>query len=320
MKIVVLDGYTMNPGDLSWSQLEKLGRLTVHDRTPPELTIKRAAAAEIVLTNKTVLSDKTIQKLPNLKYIGVLATGYNVVDIAAAAQKGIVVTNVPAYSTNSVAQMVFAHILNITLRVADHSKTARDGKWTKCPDFAYWDYPLTELAGLNMGIVGFGQTGKAVAKLALAFNMNTLVHTRTVPDPQPDGIQFVDLETLFKQSDCLSLHCPLTELTQNLVNKDHLALMKQSAILINTSRGPVVNEQNLADALNSEQIAAAALDVLSTEPPKPDNPLLTAKNCFITPHIAWATVAARKRLMKTVTENCKAFIQHRPQNVITPSS
>ena len=319
MKIVVLDGYTMDPGDLSWAQLEKLGELTVHDRTPDELIIKRAAAAEIVLTNKTPLSAETIQKLPKLKYIGVLATGYNVVDIKAAAKKRIIVTNVPTYSTNSVAQMVFAHILNITLRVADHSKTARGGKWTKCPDFAYWDYPLIELAGLNMGIVGFGQIGKAVAKLARAFGMNVLVHTRTIPQESPGGIEFVDLQTLFKQSDFLSLHCPLTEQTQNLVNKERLALMKKSAILINTSRGPVVNECDLANALNSGQIAAAAVDVLSTEPPAPDNPLLTAKNCFITPHIAWATVAARKRLIKTATENCRAFIEGRPQNVITPS-
>jgi len=319
MKIVVLDGYTMNPGDLSWSPLQQLGELTVHDRTPPELTLERAVNADMVLTNKTVLSDKIIEKLPNLKYIGVLATGYNVVDIPAAAQKGIVVTNVPAYSTSSVAQMVFAHILNITLRVCDHSKSARDGKWTKCPDFAYWDYPLIELAGLNMGIVGFGQTGTQTANIALAFNMIVSVHTRTIPDSPPEKIKFVDLKIIFEQSDILSLHCPLTEQTQNLVNKERLDLMKKSAILINTSRGPVVNERDLADALNSGKIAAAAVDVLSTEPPKPDNPLLTAKNCFITPHIAWATTAARKRLIKTVTENCKAFIQGRPQNVITSS-
>ena len=320
MKIVVLDGYTTNPGDLSWDELSKLGETTVHDRTPPELTIKRAAGADMLLTNKTVLSAEIIQKLPDLKYIGVLATGYNVVDISAAAKRGIVVTNIPAYSTNSVAQMVFAHILNITLHVADHSKTARGGKWTNSLDFTYWDYPLIELAGLNMGIVGFGQIGKAAAKLARAFSMNVLVHTRTIPQESPEGIEFVDLQTLFKQSDFLSLHCPLTEKTQNLVNKDRLALMKKSACLINASRGPVVNEQDLADALNSGQISAAAVDVLSTEPPAADNPLLTAKNCFITPHIAWATKAARERLMKTVTQNCKAFIQGRSQNVITPHS
>jgi glycerate dehydrogenase len=318
MKIVVLDGYTMNPGDLSWAPLEKLAPLTVHDRTPDELIIERAAGAEVLLTNKTPLSAETIQNLPDLKYIGMLATGYDVIDIKAAVRNNIIVSNVPAYSTYSVAQMVFAHILNLTLRVADHSQGVLQGKWTRSPDVTYWDYPLIELAGLNMGIVGFGRIGQQTAKVALAFNMNVLVHTIIIPDPPPDNVKFVDLDTLFAQSDFLSLHCPLTDQTRNLVNKQRLALMKKSACIINTSRGPVINEQDLTDALNSEQIAAAAVDVLSTEPPPSDNPLFSAKNCFFTPHIAWATKAARQRLMKTVAENCKAFIQGKPQNVITP--
>ena len=314
MKIVVLDGYTMNPGDLSWEGLEELGECAVYERTPPERVVERAAGAEVVLTNKVVLDGAVMARLPALKYIGVLATGYNVVDTAAARERGIVVTNVPAYSTRSVAQLVMALVLELAHHVGDHSRGVHEGRWTRSPDFAYWDWPLVELDGLAMGIVGFGQTGRAVADLARAFGMRVLVHTRT-PTAGP-GVEFVDLATLLRRSDVVSLHCPLTPETEGLVNAGRLALMKPTAFLINTSRGPVVNEHDLAEALNTGRIAGAGLDVLSTEPPESDNPLLGAKNCFITPHFAWATRAARERLMKTVVANVRAFLAGRPQNVV----
>jgi len=314
VKIVVLDGYTMNPGDLSWEGLEGLGECAVYERTPPERVVERAAGAEVVLTNKVVLDGAVMARLPALKYIGVLATGYNVVDTAAARERGIVVTNVPAYSTRSVAQLVMALVLELAHHVGDHSRGVHEGRWTRSPDFAYWDWPLVELDGLVMGIVGFGQTGRAVADLTRAFGMRVLVHTRT-PTAGP-GVEFVDLATLLRRSDVVSLHCPLTPETEGLVNAKRLALMKPTAFLINTSRGPVVNERDLADALNAGRIAGAGLDVLSTEPPKADNPLLAAKNCFITPHFAWATRAARERMMKTVVANVRAFLAGRPQNVV----
>ena len=314
MKIVVLDGYTMNPGDLSWEGLEGLGECAVYERTPPERVVERAAGTEIILTNKVPFDRERLARLPALKYIGVLATGYNVVDTAAARERGIVVTNVPAYSTRSVAQLVMALVLELAHHVGHHARTVREGRWTASKDFAYWDYPLVELDGLVMGIVGFGQTGRAVADLARAFGMRVLVHTRT-PTAGP-GVEFVDLATLLRRSDVVSLHCPLTPQTEGLVNAERLALMKPTAFLINTSRGPVVNERDLAEALNSGRIAGAGLDVLSTEPPKADNPLLAAKNCFITPHVAWATRAARERLMKTVVANVRAFLAGRPQNVV----
>jgi len=315
VKIVVLDGYTMNPGDLSWKDLESLGECTVYERTPPEKVLERAAGAEIVLTNKVVLDGAVMARLPALKYIGVLATGYNVVDTAAARERGIVVTNVPAYATRSVAQLVFALVLELAHRVGHHARTVREGRWTASKDFAYWDWPLVELEGLVMGIVGFGRTGRAVADLARAFGMRVLVHTRS-PKPPQKGVRFVDLESLLRESDVVSLHCPLTPETEGLVNAKRLALMKPTAFLINTSRGPVVNERDLAEALSAGRIAGAGLDVLSTEPPKADNPLLGAKNCFLTPHFAWATRAARERLMKTVVENVRAFLAGRPQNVV----
>jgi len=314
VKIVVLDGYTMNPGDLSWEGLEELGECAVYERTPPERVVERAAGAEVVLTNKVVLDGAVMARLPALKYIGVLATGYNVVDTAAARERGIVVTNVPAYSTRSVAQLVMALVLELAHHVGDHSRGVHEGRWTRSPDFAYWDWPLVELDGLAMGIVGFGQTGRAVADLARAFGMRVLVHTRT-PTAGP-GVEFVDLATLLRRSDVVSLHCPLTPETEGLVNAGRLALMKPTAFLINTSRGPVVNERDLAEALNAGRIAGAGLDVLSTEPPKADNPLLAAKNCFITPHFAWATRAARERMMKTVVANVRAFLAGRSQNVV----
>ncbi len=316
MKIVVLDGYAMNPGDLSWDQLEALGDCTVHDRTPPERTIERAQGAAILLTNKTVLSGEVLDQLPDCRYIGVLATGYNVVDIDAATKKGIVVTNVPAYSTPSVAQMVFAHVLNLTQHVAHHGETVKDGRWVSSPDFCYWDYPLVELDGKTMGIIGLGRIGKATAEVARAFGMNVIGYDNHA-DPSAGGLATpVELDELFRRSDVVSLHCPLTDETERIVNAQRLSLMKPTAFLINISRGPVVDEQALADALNSGVIAGAGVDVLGLEPPRADNPLLAAKNCCMTPHIAWATHEARARLMKIATDNVKAFLTGNPQNVV----
>ena len=316
MNIVVLDGYTLNPGDLTWKDLEALGQCTVYDRTPPEETVPRAKDAEIVLTNKTLLFSDVIKQLPKLKYIGVLATGYNVVDVEAAGNLGIPVTNVPAYSTQSVAQMVFAHLLNLTQHVGHHAQTVRSQRWTSNPDFCYWDMPLIELVGLTMGIIGFGRIGKAAAKLAQVFGMIVIAYDVVSPSGMPEGCQFVGLEDVFRSSDVVSLHCPLTPQTKNLVNKQRLALMKKTAFLINISRGPLVDEQALAQALNNERIAGAGLDVLSSEPPEKDNPLLKARNCFITPHIAWATRSARQRLLKVVVDNVAAFLVGKPQNVV----
>ena len=316
MKIVVLDSYTLNPGDLSWGGLEALGECAVYDRTAPQDMVDRAGEAEIILTNKTILSADIIGRLTKLRYIGVLATGYNVVDVEAAGERGIPVTNVPSYGTMSVAQMVFAHLLNLTQHVAHHAQTVRDGRWASCPDFCYWDMPLLELAGLTLGIVGFGRIGRAVAALARAFGMKVIVHDVIVPAEMPDGCRMVELEEAFREADVLSLHCPLTPRTQKLVNAERLALMKPTAFLINTSRGPLIDEPALAEALNAGRLAGAGLDVLSTEPPAADNPLLTAKSCYITPHIAWATRSARERLLNIAIDNVAAFIAGRPQNVV----
>jgi len=316
MNIVVLDGYTLNPGDLSWASLEALGPTTGYDRTAAEETIGRAADAEIVLTNKTLLSRAAIERLPPLRYIGVLATGYNVVDLHAAQKRNIVVTNVPDYATPSVVQMVFAHLLNLTLRVADHGRGVAEGRWTRCKDFCYWDFPLVELAGLTMGIVGVGRSGRAVACVARAFGMNVLANSLSTPPSKMEGVCFVDLDELFRQSDVVSLHCPLTPATEKLVNTERLMLMKPSAYLINTGRGPLVDEAALADALDAGRIAGAGLDVLATEPPPAGNPLLRAKNCWVTPHIAWATRAARQRLLDMAVDNVRAFLAGRPQNVV----
>nr|NIP28344.1 D-2-hydroxyacid dehydrogenase [Phycisphaerae bacterium]NIP55766.1 D-2-hydroxyacid dehydrogenase [Phycisphaerae bacterium]NIS54414.1 D-2-hydroxyacid dehydrogenase [Phycisphaerae bacterium]NIU12045.1 D-2-hydroxyacid dehydrogenase [Phycisphaerae bacterium]NIU59900.1 D-2-hydroxyacid dehydrogenase [Phycisphaerae bacterium] len=296
MNIVVLDGYTLNPGDLTWKDLEALGQCTVYDRTGPEEVVPRAKDVEIVLTNKTLLFSDVIKQLPKLKYIGVLATGYNVVDIELTRNLGIPVTNVPAYSTRSVAQLVFAHLLNLAHHVGAHSETVKNGKWASNIDFCYWDTPLIELVGLTMGIIGFGRIGRATAKLALAFGMKVIAYDVVKPTSMSEGCQFVDLEDIFRSSDVVSLHCPLTSKTQNIINRERLELMKKTAFLINAGRGPLVDEQALAQALNNEEIAGAGLDVLSSEPPAKDNPLLKAKNCFITPHIAWATRSARQRL------------------------
>lgn len=314
MKIVVLDGYGLNPGDLSWEGMQALGDFTAYDRTAPGELLQRAAGAEVLITNKTLITAKDMAVLPDLKYIGVLATGYNVVDVDAARQRGVVVTNIPAYSTSSVAQMVFAHILNITQRVGHYAHANRRGRWADNADFCYWDAPLMELDGKKMGIVGLGNTGKATARIAAAFGLKVCANTSKSASQLPDGIQKMDLDELFRECDIVSLHCPLTPDTKEMVNATRLSLMKPTAILINTGRGPLLNEQDLADALNNGVIAAAGVDVLSTEPPKPDNPLLTAKNCFITPHIAWATWEARVRLMDIAVENLKGYINGKTVN------
>lgn len=315
MKIVVLDGYGMNPGDLSWSEIEALGSLTVYPRTAPADVLARAAGADAVLTNKTVLDGATLRALPGLKYVGVLATGYNVVDIDTARELGIVVTNIPAYSTASVAQMVFAHLLAVTNRVEHFTADNHAGRWTACPDFCYWDESVTELAGKTFGIVGFGNIGSAVARIALAFGMRVLAFTSKAADALPEGVEkAADMRELFSRSDVLSLHCPLTADTRRLVCADTLALMKPSAILINTGRGPLVDEAALAVALNAGKLRAAGVDVLSSEPPAADNPLLSARNCYITPHIAWASTEARRRLMAITASNLRAFLAGSPVN------
>lgn len=304
----------MNPGDLSWNDLQSLGSCEIYDRTPLPEAIRRSADAEILLTNKTKLTRDHIQSLPKLRYIGVLATGANVVDLKAARERNIPVTNVPGYGTESVAQTTIALLLELCHRVGHHSQTVRQGRWTRNIDWCYWDFPLIELRGLSMGIVGFGNIGRAVAELARAFGMKVLVHTPT--RKSADFVSFTDLETLFRNGDVVSLHCPLTPQTQNLVNTQRLSWMKFSAFLLNTSRGGLVDERALADALNSECIAGAGLDVLSAEPPPLDHPLLKAKNSVITPHLAWATRASRSRLMTMAVENIRAFLNGKLQNVV----
>lgn len=310
MNIVVLDGFTMNPGDLSWNELEKLGTLKVYDRTSPEQLLERAADAEAVLTNKTVLNAAALRNMPKLKYVGVLATGYNVVDIAVAKELGIVVTNIPAYSTESVAQMVFAHILNITHSVGRYAGEAHAGVWSRQADFSYTNSPLMELYGKRIGIIGFGNTGSATARIARAFGMEVLVYTSKPQSALPEGMtKAASVEEVFSNSDIVSLHCPLNDKTAEIVNAHHLSLMKESAILINTGRGGLVNENDLAEALKAHRIKAAGLDVMVNEPPMENNPLMGLDNCFITPHIAWATYEARTRLMNQTVMNLKSFIE-----------
>ena len=316
MKIVILDGFTANPGDLSWKGLEELGMLTVYDRTKPEETIARAAEADIVLTNKVIINREMMAQLPQLKYIGVLATGYNVVDIEAAHERGIIVTNVPAYSTESVAQMVFAHLLTVTNRTEHYAIQNRQGRWSKNPDFCYWDFPHLELAGKTIGIVGLGNIGRRVAEIALAFGMQVKALTSKSADTLPAGIEKADLEVLLATSDVISLHCPLTDTTRHLINRDTLSVMRPSAILINTGRGPLVDDQAVASALAEGKLAAFCADVLTEEPPKADNPLLSQPNAFITPHIAWATEEARSRLLQVAISNVQAFLNAKPQNVV----
>ena len=314
MKIVVLDGYTLNPGDLCWDELKSLGPCEIFDRTSPSEVFSRAGGAEIVLTNKTELPRAQIERLSNLKYIGVLATGTNIVDLAAARERNVPVTNVPAYGTKSVAQTTLALLLELAHHAGHHAQTVREGRWSRSPDWCYWDRPLIELDGLIMGIVGFGRIGRAVAEMATAFGMRVIAFSSS-PKSAP-GVRFVDLKTLFRESDVISLHCPLTPQTKNLVNAERLSWMKPTAFLLNTSRGPLVDETALAEALNSGRIAGAGLDVLSSEPPPESNPMLSARNCYITPHLAWATRAARSRLMKIAVENVRAFVTGKPQNVV----
>lgn len=318
MKIVVLDGYAANPGDLCWDELKALGECTVYDRTAPAEVLERSAGAEILLTNKTVITAEHIAALPGLKYIGVLATGYNIVDVAAAKEHGVIVTNIPAYSTDSVAQMVFAHILNIAQQVQHHSEEVHKGRWTDSKDFCFWDTPLLELHGKKIGIVGLGHTGYATARIAIGFGMEVYAYTSKTHFQLPPEIHKMELDELFSECDIISLHCPLTDTTREMVNAGRLRLMKPTAILINTGRGPLVNEQDLADALNNGTIYAAGVDVLSQEPPRADNPLLTAKNCYITPHIAWASTAARERLMRIMSGNIRAYQDGKPINVVNP--
>ncbi len=312
MKICILDGYSLNPGDLDWSPVERLGDVTLFDRTSADKIVERAADADIVLTNKVPFSADTLRQLPRLRFICVLATGYNIIDTEAAARQGVVVANIPAYSTMSVAQMAFAHILNITNHVASYAREVADGKWTNCPDFCFWDSALTELAGKTMGIVGLGNTGMATARIAVAMGMKVVAMTSKSADTLPEGITPAPLDDVLASADVVSLHCPLTPSTRHLINAASIAKMKPSAILINTGRGPLVDEQAVADALNGGRLAAFGADVLSQEPPRGDNPLLSARNCFLTPHIAWATIEARTRLMSTATENVRQFIAGEP--------
>ena len=317
MKIVILDGYTANPGDLSWGSLKEMGEVTVYERTRREEIAGRAADADIVLTNKVVMDREMMALLPRLKYIGVLATGYNVVDIEAARERDIIVTNVPAYSTESVAQTVFAHLLTVTNRTEHYAQQNRLGRWAENRDFCYWDTELTELAGKTMGIVGLGHIGRRVAEIALAFGMQVKAMTSKKAEELPAGIQKAELQSLLASADVVSLHCPLTEGTKHLIHRETLRLMKPSAILINTGRGPLVDDEALAEALNEGRLRAYCADVVTEEPPKADHPLLHAPNAFITPHIAWATVEARKRLLQTAIGNVEAFVNGNPVNVVS---
>lgn len=315
MRIVVLDGHTLNPGDLSWDALREFGDVTVYDRTPPEKTLERAREADVLLINKTYLDGETIRECPKLRYIGLLSTGTNAADKEAARERDIPVTHVPSYATDSVAQHVFALLLELANRPGHHSETVRNGKWTASEHFCYWDFPLVELTGLTMGIVGYGDIGSAVCVRARAFGMDVLAYD--IDSTRIDSnVTSADLDTLFSQSDVVSLNCPLTPQTEDLVDKYRLAQMKNTAFLINTSRGAVVDEDALAQALNTGQIAGAGLDVMATEPPDADNPLFRAENCIITPHLAWATRSARSRLMDTVVANVRAFLDGEPQNVV----
>lgn len=315
MKIVVLDGYSANPGDMSWQELEKLGELTVYDRTAASETVARSTYADVVLTNKVVLGRTEIEQLPHLKYIGVLATGFNVVDTQAAREHGIIVTNVPAYSSDSVAQMVFAHLLTVTNRTEHYAIQNRNGRWTQNADFCYWDTPLPELSGKRFGIVGLGNIGMRVATIAHAFGMQVGAYTSKEASQLPPHIQKQSLQQLLQESDVVSLHCPLTPETNHLINAQTLSLMKPSAILINTGRGPLIDDQDVANALEQGQLAAFCADVLTQEPPVA-NPLLSQPHAYITPHIAWATTEARVRLLQIAIDNVKAFINGTPQNVV----
>ncbi|MCW3078656.1 D-2-hydroxyacid dehydrogenase [Segetibacter sp.] len=317
MKIVILDGYALNPGDLSWNELKKSGDVTVYDRTPVDKVVERAAGAEILFTNKTVVTEEAINSLPALKFIGVLATGYNIVNTEAAKAKGIVVANVPGYGTTSVVQMTFALLLELCLHVQKHSDLVMEGKWAKSADWCFWDYPLVELAGKTIGIIGYGSIGQKVGDVATAFGMNIIANSRHWTDQshQPN-FRWAEVPELLAQSDVVTIHCPLFPETKGLINKERLKTMKPSAFLLNTSRGPIIIDEDLADALNNNVIAGAGIDVLSVEPPSKGNPLFSAKNCIITPHISWATKEARERLMAVTANNLAAFINGNPVNVV----
>lgn len=317
LKFVILDSFALNPGDLSWDWLKLLGECEIYERTPKDKILERCMGADVVLTNKTPLTRETLTKLDALKYIALLSTGYNVVDCECAKEMSVPVSNIPAYSTNAVAQLTFSLILEITNAVGIHSESVRNGEWSNCPDFCYWKTPLTELCGKTLGIVGFGQIGQAVADIAEAFKMKVVaVSGHETDQSHRKNFSWVDMDTLAKNSDIISFHCPLTEKTTGLVNEEFIAKCKDGAIIINTSRGPVVDDKALADALNSGKLRGAGLDVLTVEPPKKDNPLLSAKNCFITPHIAWAGFETRERLMNILEENVKAYLKGNPQNVV----
>jgi glycerate dehydrogenase len=319
MEIVVLDGFTLNPGDLSWEGLEKVGNLTVHDRTPKETSeiIDAIGSAEIRFTNKTPVTKEVLEKVQSVKYIGVLATGYNVVDIAAAKNLGITVTNIPTYGTVAVAQMTFALLLELCHHVGDHSAAVKNGVWSSCPDFSFWNTPLVELSGKTMGIIGFGRIGQATAKIAQAFGLNVLYNdVNKIVELEEDSCRYSSLDELFAKADIISLHCPLLDSTSGIINKNNISKMKDGVMIINTSRGPLVVEQDLADALNNGKIGGAALDVVTVEPIETNSVLLKAKNCILTPHIAWAPKESRSRLMNTAVENLELFLSGTPQNVV----
>lgn len=317
MKIVVLDGYTENPGDLSWEGLENLGKLTVYDRTPKDQIAVRIGDAEVVYTNKIPISKETLDQCPNLKFIGVLATGYNVIDVEAAKEKGIPVSNIPTYGTDAVAQYTIALLLELCHHIGEHSTCVKRGDWTNNPDWCFWNYPLIELAGKTIGIIGFGRIGQGTARIAQAMGMKVLAFDQYQnPALETETCRYTDLDTLLMQSDVIALHCPLFPSTEKIINKDNIAKMKDGVMIINDSRGPLIAEEDLCEALNSGKVGGAALDVVSSEPIKMDNPLLTAKNCIITPHIAWAPKESRQRLMNIAVDNLRAFIEGKPINVV----
>ena len=317
MKIVVLDGYTENPGDLSWDEMKKYGELTVYDRTPAEDAVKRIGNAEIVFTNKTPITKETMDACPDLKFISVLATGYNVIDVNYAKEKGIVVSNIPAYGTDCVGQFAIALLLEICHRIGHHDKAVKEGRWENAPDWCFWDYPLIELAGKTLGIIGFGRIGQGTAHIAQALGMKVLAYdTYQNKALESENCRYAFLDELLKESDVISLHCPLFPETEGIINKDNIAKMKDGVLIVNDSRGPLIVEEDLRDALNSGKVAGAAVDVVSTEPIRMDNPLLEAKNCIITPHIAWAPRESRQRLMNIAVANLKAFMEENPQNIV----
>lgn len=316
MNIVMLDAYTTNPGDLSWNNFNNLGNLTVYDRTPSDKIIERAKDADILITNQTPITKEIIDCLPNLKFIALMSTGYNIVDYIYLKEKAIPVSNIPSYSTDAVAQLVMSFILELSMNVGLHSQSVKSGEWSECADFCYWKTPLTELTGKTLGIFGLGKIGRAVAERAKAFGINVVAYVPRIHGDEPEYIKILPLDEMLNISDVVSMHCPLTPETEGIVNSEFISKMKEGAYFINTSRGTVVNETALADALNTGKLGGAGLDVLSTEPPQKDNPLLSAKNCFITPHIAWASFETRKRLVSILYDNVRAFIDGKPQNVI----